>query len=69
MFESLWLLGAMPASWGKGGSAACDCTQRDKEVPHKSENGGSAEALLHGNSTTTVNEGEERDDLCQWRGT
>lgn len=69
MFECRWLLGAMPASWGKGGSAASDCTQRDNEVPHKSENGGSAEALLHGDSTTTFIKGEVRDDLCQWRGT
>ncbi len=51
------------------GKHACDGGQWSGEVARTDENGGSAEALLHGDSTTTFNEGEERDDLCQWRGT
>jgi hypothetical protein len=52
-----------------GGSDGCNCKQWSGKLARTDENGGSAEALLHGDSTTAFNEGEERDDLCQWRGT
>lgn len=45
------------------GSDGGNCKQWSGEVARTDENGGSAESLLHGDSTTTFNKGEERDDL------
>ncbi len=56
-------VGRMPGESRGGGSDGCNCKQWSGEVARTDENGGSAEALLQGDSTTTFNEGEERDDL------